>query len=253
MADKRKSISKKTRFEVFKRDKFTCQYCGKQAPDVVLEIDHIKPVSKGGNNGIMNLITSCRDCNRGKSNRELSDDTVVKKQQEQLKELADRKEQLEMMLDWRRNLENIQNDYIDIISDCFAEKTEWSPNEHGRKTIKKWLKEFSLNEILDAIDIAIDVYYKDTSESWNEAFNKVSGICHNSRLQQNDPRSFYTNYILKAIRNNSWYCDESRIRAFILNNVQDDEAFEKTKICLYNSRHWSDFIENLRNEFGVYV
>ena len=41
---KRKSLSKKIRFEVFKRDKFTCQYCGKTAPNVVLEVDHIEPV-----------------------------------------------------------------------------------------------------------------------------------------------------------------------------------------------------------------
>lgn len=47
---KRKSISKKLRFEVFKRDSFTCQYCGKMAPDVVLEVDHINPVASGGEN-----------------------------------------------------------------------------------------------------------------------------------------------------------------------------------------------------------
>lgn len=43
----RKTISKKTRFEVFKRDSFTCQYCGRTAPDVILEIDHINPVNNG--------------------------------------------------------------------------------------------------------------------------------------------------------------------------------------------------------------
>lgn len=48
--EKRKAISQTLRFEVFKRDLFTCQYCGKRAPDVVLEVDHIKPVSKGGSN-----------------------------------------------------------------------------------------------------------------------------------------------------------------------------------------------------------
>ena len=37
----RKPIGKKMRFEVFKRDKFTCQYCGRKAPDVILEVDHI--------------------------------------------------------------------------------------------------------------------------------------------------------------------------------------------------------------------
>lgn len=66
---KRKAISKKLRFEVFKRDSFTCQYCGRKAPDVVLEVDHIKPVAQGGTNTILNLITSCRECNRGKGKK----------------------------------------------------------------------------------------------------------------------------------------------------------------------------------------
>ncbi|MFX5785200.1 HNH endonuclease, partial [Acinetobacter baumannii] len=44
----RKNISTKTRFEVFKRDSFKCQYCGRCAPEVILHVDHIHPVSKGG-------------------------------------------------------------------------------------------------------------------------------------------------------------------------------------------------------------
>ena len=63
----RKGLSKGKRFEIFKRDGFTCQYCGKQPPDVILEIDHINPVSHGGDNDDMNLITACADCNRGKA------------------------------------------------------------------------------------------------------------------------------------------------------------------------------------------
>ena len=47
---KRKSLTKKVRFEVFKRDSFTCQYCGRTAPSVILEVDHIKPVCDGGQN-----------------------------------------------------------------------------------------------------------------------------------------------------------------------------------------------------------
>ena len=76
---KRVPISKALRFEVFKRDSFTCQYCGRSAPEVVLEVDHIVPVSKGGTNDLFNLVTSCKECNRGKSNKELSDDTTIKK------------------------------------------------------------------------------------------------------------------------------------------------------------------------------
>ena len=75
---KRKSLSKSVRFEVFKRDSFKCQYCGKSAPDVVLEVDHIIPVSKGGKTVMSNLQTLCERCNIGKSNKTENDDIFKK-------------------------------------------------------------------------------------------------------------------------------------------------------------------------------
>lgn len=61
------AISVRTRFEVFKRDEFCCQYCGRRSPEVLLEVDHIVAVAKGGTDDPINLTTSCWDCNRGKS------------------------------------------------------------------------------------------------------------------------------------------------------------------------------------------
>jgi hypothetical protein len=60
-------LSKKVRFEVFKRDRFTCQYCGKRPPDVVLEVDHVVPKCDGGKDIEANLTTACMGCNRGKA------------------------------------------------------------------------------------------------------------------------------------------------------------------------------------------
>ena len=54
------------RFIIFQRDKFTCQYCGRKAPNVILEIDHRFPKSKGGKGNPENYITSCKECNVGK-------------------------------------------------------------------------------------------------------------------------------------------------------------------------------------------
>lgn len=62
------ALSKKIRFEVFKRDGFKCSYYGKSPPAVVLEVDHIDPKSKGGSDDINNLLSACFDCNRGKKN-----------------------------------------------------------------------------------------------------------------------------------------------------------------------------------------
>ena len=65
---KRKILRKqKMRFAALTRDKFTCQYCGRKAPDVILEVDHIHPRSKGGLDKLENYRTSCKDCNIGKS------------------------------------------------------------------------------------------------------------------------------------------------------------------------------------------
>lgn len=45
---KRTDLTKRIRFEVFKRDKFTCQYCGQESPEVILNVDHVDPVANGG-------------------------------------------------------------------------------------------------------------------------------------------------------------------------------------------------------------
>jgi 5-methylcytosine-specific restriction endonuclease McrA len=55
------------RQNVFKRDGFTCQYCGTRPRD--LTIDHILPVSRGGQDVWEKVTTSCRDCNRRKGAR----------------------------------------------------------------------------------------------------------------------------------------------------------------------------------------
>ena len=54
------------RFRVLQRDGFTCQYCGRKAPDVALQVDHVIPVASGGTAAMDNLRTACADCNTGK-------------------------------------------------------------------------------------------------------------------------------------------------------------------------------------------
>lgn len=246
----RKTLSKKIRFEVLKRDKFTCQYCGKSAPDVVLEIDHIKPVSKGGKNDIMNLVTSCKDCNRGKSNIELSDDSVVKRQQAQLQEMAERKEQLEMMLEWRESLNDFEEECVEAVNDIFCYQTNWGISEHGKKKVKKWIAEFSLIEVLDATETAIDYYYDGSEESWNTAFNKISGICYVKRKQKNDPQLYYINYTLKSLKNKGFYLDESKVKMYIRKNVNTEEDFGIIKDTLKAARNWTDFRQKVVNVLG---
>lgn len=69
----RKPLKKSTRFDVFRRDTFTCQYCGATPPGAVLEIDHVVALANGGSDDIDNLLTACLECNRGKGVKSLAE------------------------------------------------------------------------------------------------------------------------------------------------------------------------------------
>ena len=74
----RPALSPKLRFEVFKRDSFTCRYCGDGPPDIVLQVDHVKPVALGGTSEMSNLVTACAPCNFGKGARGLSENLIAR-------------------------------------------------------------------------------------------------------------------------------------------------------------------------------
>jgi 5-methylcytosine-specific restriction endonuclease McrA len=58
---------KLSRYEVFNRDKYTCQYCGKETKQ--LTIDHVIPRYRGGQHTWENVVSACVDCNRRKAGR----------------------------------------------------------------------------------------------------------------------------------------------------------------------------------------
>ena len=175
----RKPLSKAVRFEVFKRDKFTCQYCGASAPDVILEVDHINPVSKGGTDDLFNLITSCRDCNRGKRNKKLSDNSAVKLQKAQLDDMQERRNQIEMMCAWRENLKDECEIEIDYLDNAFNEETNRNFTDHGRRQMKLWIHQFGFANVCEAMEISLVQYYNGTDESCRKTFDKIGGICYN--------------------------------------------------------------------------
>lgn len=70
--EQRNLMTKKLREQIKKRDNFTCCACGNSTydePNLLLEIDHIIPVAKGGCTIEENLQTLCWKCNRAKSDK----------------------------------------------------------------------------------------------------------------------------------------------------------------------------------------
>src|ERR1017187_4940377 len=200
----REPISKKLRFEVFKRDSFTCQYCGRKAPEIILEADHVHPAVEGGKTTLLNLITSCFDCNRGKGKRKLTDKTVLSKQMAQLEELQVRKEQIEMMFNWQKSLLNLKTDTVKHLVDFWQTLTDVELLEPGIAEVKKWAKKYTLEEIISAMKIAADKYTE------QESFAKVGGVLHVTRAQKDDPDLAKLYYIRGILRKRFGYFTDTK-------------------------------------------
>lgn len=239
----RKPLSKRIRFEVFKRDKFTCQYCGSVAPNVILEVDHIDPVSKGGGNEILNLLTSCVDCNRGKSDKELSDDSAVAKQRQQMELLQERREQIEQMFEWRKGLDSLRSDLDEMVINYIEDKIEdFILNENGKKNVPPLTKKYAVADILEAVDLSAEQYlrYDDegnlTHESTGVFLDKIKGILV---IKNKPPIEQKAAYIKGICRNRFSYWDQ-RSGSIVLNNY----------IRALRDHGWSEqnILDDLENE-----
>jgi 5-methylcytosine-specific restriction endonuclease McrA len=244
---KRVSIPKQLRFEVFKRDKFTCQYCGRSAPDVVLNIDHIKPVAEFGTNDILNLITSCFDCNSGKRDKLLSDDTIIKRQQSQLEALQERKEQIEMMFEWKKGLLEIDDQITNQLADYWSELvTGYSLNDNGRTGLKKLSRKFQLDEIMTAMKIASEQYlvlengeYK--KESVENAWSKTPGICYNRKLERENPDLARLYYIRKIMQYNFRYVNDIDAINLLKKAYKLGATLESLEDHVRSSNNWNEW------------
>ena len=156
------------------------------APDIILDVDHLHPVAEGGDDDILNLITSCRDCNRGKGKTPLSQNDSLKKSQRQLLDLADKTEQSQMMIEWKKSMLEIQQQEIESINDLIASITGWELSEHGKGIIRKNLRQFGFMLVWEATELSVEKYFDDSSEyaidrSFNNMLHKIGGICYNKQ------------------------------------------------------------------------
>ena len=171
------SVSKKLRFEVFKRDGFTCQYCGKTPPDVTLEVDHINPKSKKGKDDINNLTTACFDCNRGKSN------IVLKKIPGTIRENAKILKEKEMQLEEYNKLINkaekrLIKDAEDIAKTYSDYFDGWTCSDQFKIQIKNFIRKLGKPAVIFAMEEAC--VHMGTWENGNDrALRYFCGICWN--------------------------------------------------------------------------
>jgi hypothetical protein len=190
------SISVKLRFEVFNRDNFTCGYCGRKTPEVILELDHVIPLSKGGTDDLDNLITSCFECNRGKGKALL--DTVLKDKDihSETVLLAEKELQLAEYNYLKNKIRTRENKEIKELHDYFIgrfpdNEQNYAINEFPITIIRQCFKIMSYIDIFELIDIAVDITSRDTKGDYHTvaAAKYLTAILRNKLREKKIPNT----------------------------------------------------------------
>ena len=170
---RRKSTGTRQRFEILKRDDFTCRYCGQKSPDVILEVDHIVPKAEGGSDDPINLGASCRGCNSGKSDRPLSSVSTGEDAYEKAVELFEKERQLREYERLRGAIEERRARDLTRLVDgvTFTIDSDMLPY------IRTALKDFSVYDVTDAVQTAFE-----RTRGWQpQATRYFCGIVRNWR------------------------------------------------------------------------
>jgi hypothetical protein len=237
----RKQISKKLRFEIFKRDSFTCQYCGDKAPDVILHVDHISPVAGGGDNNIINLVTSCEACNLGKGAKALDDSAMLAKQRQQLKELSERREQLKLMVKWQQELSNMDNELVSAVAGIVFNDTGRCFTEYGAESVKKLIKKYGYPEVMESASISRAQYFIESDESsLQKVIDYIGRICAVRKRDKENPEESRLFYI-RAIVRNRMYCNEWKCMNLLRGALTGGSSLEDLEYLAKDCRNWTEW------------
>lgn len=150
MAD-RKPLSKRLRFEIFKRDGFRCIYCGATPLQRPLHVDHVEAVANGGTDDPANLVTACDACNLGKAAVRLGDKALpVEAVNEAQKEQPD---QIRAYLEAQREIARAKSAVVEALEDYWLERVGIEPDYHMLPRFPALVEEFGLARLMEAADI----------------------------------------------------------------------------------------------------
>lgn len=177
-------LSKRVRFEVFKRDKFTCAYCGRRPPEVILECDHIVPRCEGGPDNIENLVTSCDACNRGKSGKGLGDVAPAVDEMQRLEamqEMAERGRLIRAQIFAAEDTRNAEEEMARLVIGWWEEMTGWyvTPYHMSRRTatILRFVSEIGPDEVRDAVRVVAGKKHAGAFDDHVQGWRYFCGVC----------------------------------------------------------------------------
>ena len=174
-----RAVSTRLRFEVLKRDLFKCQYCGVNADDAVLHVDHVIAIANGGSNDPSNLVTACSVCNLGKS------DVPLEKLAAPVSKAVDRECEAVQLALRHVQASKDREEIICQVALALSPKFKVGIGHNVHKAIANFIKSLGVDETLEAAQIA------GRNTAAEDKFKYFCGVCWtkyrelNSREQVN--------------------------------------------------------------------
>lgn len=159
------TVNKRTRYEVLKRDNFTCRYC--RSTEDHLTVDHVVPVALGGSDDPDNLVACCRECNAGKSSTSPTEATVEDVKNTDMKWAA----AIKRAADVHAARQAVADDYVSAFVERWGIKPlprDWDP------AVRRFHEAgLPMQTMLQAIDITFGNMWVDNR------FRYFCGVCWN--------------------------------------------------------------------------
>lgn len=223
---------------ILERDEFTCTECGRQVPKVLLFIDRIlSPESEEALGDVPEedkYTCLCEECyKQAHSHLQIKAATRT----------AERRKQLEMLVEWRRENKGLESDTTSYLIDYINGKIEpYSLSKQGTQNVRKAIRKSNFTTALDAIDETFMHYVTyDNGEDINQAsvntfINKIGGYLYINSLPPIEREIYHICNVCKKIFN---YWDDDKARAYIRLYI---EALQR--------QGWSEerIVDDLKNE-----
>ena len=183
---------------VFERNEFQCQLCHRQVPSVLLLVDNaissedfqIEPPEDG-------YYCLCESCYKQQHGHFQTTPTS---------RASDRRKQLDMLISWRQERQELSAQIDSLVIDYVNGKIEpLSLNKTGQSNVHKAVKSKNLTQVLDAIDEMFDQYvrYGDddeiTKRSANEFINKLGGYLYITSLSPVEQAVYYVRNVCRKM------------------------------------------------------
>ena len=166
------AVSKRTRFEVLRRDNYTCRYC--RSTENELTVDHVTPVALGGTDDPSNLVAACKDCNAGKSSSAPDAETVAQVEEDALRWSAAMREAARRVRA-KRDVHSADIDWFRVTWNACTVDAELPDNWKAtvRNYLTAGLDRSDMEEAIDAATARLSPY-----SSW-KFFPYFRGVCRN--------------------------------------------------------------------------